>query len=135
MQPLSSTDTDAVFQSYGRCCRDERFFADFYDTFMGKSETVRAVFVNTDMAEQRRLLRAGVMWLIMYARGASGNKLRDLGRTHDRNGYNIDPAWYGLWLDALADAVARHDPGYSPELGVQWRKVLSPGVDLIRGAY
>ncbi|MBA3980600.1 MAG: globin [Alcanivorax sp.] len=135
MHTLPAADTDAVFQSYGRCCRTDAFFADFYDLFMSKSETIRAVFQNTDMPEQRRLLRAGVMWLIMYARGASGGKLRDLGRTHNRDGYNINPAWYGQWLDALVEAVARHDKQYSDELGAQWRRVLTPGVDLIRDAY
>ncbi|WP_111657360.1 globin [Isoalcanivorax indicus] len=135
MHSLPSADTDAVFQSYGRCCRNDRFFADFYELFMSKSEAISAVFANTDMPEQRRLLRAGVMWLIMYARGASGGKLRDLGRTHNRHGYNINPAWYGQWLDALVEAVARHDLQYSATLGDQWRRVLAPGVRLISEAY
>ena len=135
MHSLSSSDTDAVFQSYGRCCRHDAFFADFYDLFMAKSSEVRQVFRNTDMVEQRRFLRAGIMWLILYARGASGNKLRDLGRTHSRHGYDIDPAWYGLWVDALMDAVARHDALQSPQLLAQWRQVLSPGINLIRDAH
>ena len=135
MHSLSSSDTDVVFQSYGRCCRQEAFFADFYDLFMAKSADVRQVFRHTDMPAQRHLLRAGIMWLILYARGASGNKLRDLGRTHNRHGYNIDPAWYPLWVDALMEAVARHDPQHCPRLLVQWRQVLSPGIALIRDVH
>lgn len=135
MHSLSSSDTDVVFQSYGRCCRQEAFFADFYDLFMAKSADVRQVFRNTDMPAQRHLLRAGIMWLILYARGASGNKLRDLGRTHNRHGYNIDPAWYPLWVDALMEAVARHDPRHCPRLLAQWRQVLAPGIALIRDVH
>lgn len=132
---LPQAETDAVFQSYGRCCRDERFFEDFYNIFMSKSDEIRAMFDNTDMVEQRRLLRAGISWLIMYARGAPGQKLRDLGHSHNREGYNVRPAWYEIWLDSLVEAVALHDPEYDEALGRQWREVLRPGIDLMRNVY
>ncbi|KAF0809325.1 hypothetical protein A167_01917 [Alcanivorax sp. S71-1-4] len=133
MRPVS--DVDLVFQSYGRCCNREPFFEDFYRIFINRSDAVRAMFVNTDMAEQRRLLRAGISWLVMHARGAPGGKLRDLGKTHDRDGYNVPPALYEVWLDALMDTVKLHDPQYSAELDRQWRAVLKPGIDLIRDVY
>ncbi|MEY1662711.1 globin [Isoalcanivorax beigongshangi] len=133
MRPLS--DADAVFQSYGRCCRSERFFEDFYTHFMGSSEAIRAKFVDTDMPAQRHLLRAGLLWLIMYARGAPGGKLRDLGKSHSRGGYDIHPSWYGLWLDALMTTIRSHDPEYVPELERQWRAVMQGGIDVISGAY
>ncbi|MCK0537841.1 globin [Alcanivorax quisquiliarum] len=132
-RPLS--DSDSVFQSYGRCCAREQFFEDFYRIFMGRSDAVRQMFTNTDMAEQRRLLRAGISWLVMYSRGAPGGKLRDLGKTHDREGYNVPPALYAVWLDALMETVQLHDPEYTSELDRQWRAVLNPGIDLIRDAY
>jgi len=128
-------DTDAVFQSYGRCCNQTRFFESFYQRFMSKSEEVRNIFLDTDMAEQYRLLRAGIMWLIMHSRGAPGGKLRHLGETHNRNGYNIQPHLYGYWLEALLETIEEHDPGCSAELLVQWREALNPGIDLIRNAY
>ncbi len=127
--------SDAVFQSYGRCCASEHFFEDFYRVFQGKSDEVRSVFVNTDMDEQRRLLRAGIMWLIMVARGASDNKLAHLGKTHNREGYNIQPYLYEYWLEALLETVAKHDKQHSDDLGRHWRTVLQPSIDKIRGAY
>ncbi|PAV25496.1 hypothetical protein C8D92_10479 [Tamilnaduibacter salinus] len=127
--------TELVFQSYGRCCQREAFFVDFYDRFMGSSEVIREQFVKTDMAAQRHLLRNGIMQLILYARGMPDRKLRDLGKSHSRHGYDIHPEWYGLWLDALVATVAQHDPEASPALEQAWREVLTPGINLIRDAY
>src|SRR5690554_7236152 len=90
------TPTDLVFQSYGRCCRKDEFFVDFYDFFMSSSDAIRNRFVDTDMSAQRHLLRNGVMQIILVARGMSDRKLRDLGESHNRSNYNIKPEWYDL---------------------------------------
>lgn len=132
---VSSHDNDLVFQSYGRCCRREQFFEDFYSIFLGKSDTVRGMFADTNMVEQRRLLRAGISWLLMFARGTPGSKLRHLGETHSRTGYAIHPTLYGVWLEALMEAVQRHDPSYSQELDLRWRNVLRPGIEVIQSGY
>ena len=129
------TNTDLVFQSYGRCCRKDDFFVDFYDFFMASSEAIRARFANTDMPAQRHLLRNGVMQIILVARGMSDRKLRDLGESHSRKRMDIKPEWYALWEEALLKTVRVHDPDYTPELRQAWREVLKPGIDLIRGAY
>lgn len=127
--------TDLAFQSYGRCCNNEAFFEDFYNIFMSKSGEVRAMFANTDMAEQRRLVRAGLMWLIMYARGSEGAKIEHLTRTHDRNHMNVDPAWYTVWVDALMETVARHDPQFEDTLERAWRETLGPGIQAMKEGY
>ena len=129
------TNTDLVFQSYGRCCRKDDFFVDFYDFFMASSEAIRARFANTDMPAQRHLLRNGVMQIILVARGMSDRKLRDLGESHSRKRMDIQPEWYALWEEALLKTVRAHDPEWTPELQQAWREVLKPGIDLIRGAY
>lgn len=129
------TQTDLVFQSYGRCCRNDEFFVDFYEFFTGSSEAIRNRFINTDMAAQRHLLRHGVMQLILAARGMSDRKLKDLGHSHNRDNYNIKPEWYELWEAALLKTVRVHDPEYTPELREAWKEVLKPGIDLIRNAY
>lgn len=129
------TNTDQVFQSYGRCCKRDEFFSDFYTYFMSASEAIKQRFVNTDMAAQRHLLRSGVLQLILVARGMPDRKLRALGESHNRSNYNINPEWYSLWLDALMKTVRRHDPEYTADLESAWREVLTPGIDVIRGAY
>ena len=111
------TSTDRVFQSYGRCCRKDDFFVDFYDFFMSSSDAIRNRFVDTDMAAQRHLLRNGVLQIIMVARGMSDRKLRDLGESHSRSNYNIKPEWYDLWEQSLLKTLRAHDPERTLERG------------------
>ncbi|WP_043320186.1 globin [Microbulbifer sp. HZ11] len=132
---MENTDSDTVFQSYGRCCNNERFFIDFYDRFMGSSAEIRALFVDTDMAAQRHLLRNGIMQLVLHARGMPDTKLRALGCSHSRSGFNIRPEWYLLWLDALIATLWQHDPYFSDDIARAWRRTISPGIDIIRSAY
>ncbi len=129
------SDADKAFQSYGRCCNQPLFFETFYSCFMGKSDEVRKQFVDTDMKSQHSLLRGGIMWLLMHARGMSDSKLQDLGKSHNRHGYSIAPHLYDLWLDALMEAVQKHDVEYTPELEMAWRKSITPGINKIRSMY
>ena len=128
-------NTDLVFQSYGRCCNRDEFFVDFYDRFMSSSDAIKNRFVNTDMSAQRHLLRNGILQLILTARGMPDRKLKALGESHNRSNYDIKPEWYSLWLDSLMKTVRRHDPEYTKDLENAWKEVLTPGIDLIRGAY
>ena len=132
---MGSADSDIVFQSYGRCCNNESFFIDFYDRFMGSSEAARALFKNTDMPAQRHLLRNGIMQLVLHARGLPATKLKALGESHSRKGYNIRPEWYGLWLEALLVTLRKHDPEFDDDTALAWRRAIEPGIELIRGAY
>ncbi|WP_237057321.1 globin [Microbulbifer sediminum] len=132
---MDTPDSDIVFQSYGRCCNNPQFFVDFYDRFMGSSDEIRAMFRDTNMPQQRHLLRNGIMQLILVARGMPETKLRALGASHSRKGYNIRPELYSVWLDALLHTVARHDPQFSGEIDGAWRRAIQPGIDLIRNAY
>ncbi|WP_028669598.1 globin [Saccharospirillum impatiens] len=132
---MTSTDSDIVFQSYGRVCNKDSFFVDFYDHFMSSSDAIRAQFVDTDMKQQRHLLRNGIMQLVLHSRGMPDTKLKALGKSHDRSGYNIKPEWYGLWLNALMRTLKKHDPQFSDELEASWRNAIEPGVRLISDAY
>ena len=93
------------------------------------------MFTHTDMAEQRRLLRAGITWMIMHSRGGGRSKLESLGKSHSRHGYNVPPALYRHWLDALVESVAAYDPHYDATLGQHWRGVMTPGIEVIASAY
>ena len=132
---MGNADSDVVFQSYGRCCNNDQFFIDFYDRFMGSSIEIRALFVDTDMAAQRHLLRNGIMQLVLHARGMPDTKLRALGCSHSRSGYNIRPEWYGLWLEALLATLREHDSLFDDNTAGAWRRAIEPGIALIRSAY
>jgi len=124
-----------VMQSYGRCCASPAFFDTFYQHFLASSPAIREKFVRTDMAAQKHLLRAGILNLVLYARGMSDTKLRALGQSHSREGFDIRPELYDLWLDSLLLAVKEHDPQASLEDLAAWREVLSKGINVIKSFY
>ena len=93
------------------------------------------MFKNTNMEAQRALLRSGILWLVMHARGMPDTKIRALGESHSRTKMNINPAFYSLWLDALMETLARHDPEFSPQMEEIWRRTLNPSIDLIKSMY
>jgi hemoglobin-like flavoprotein len=128
-------DADIVFQSYGRACNNPEFFETFYNKFMSKSPEIRAMFVNTNMAAQRGLLRGGVMWLIMHARGMSDSKIRALGESHSKKRMNINPMFYSFWLDALLETLAIFDAEFTQDLDRTWRNTLRPGIEIIQSMY
>ena len=124
-----------VMQSYGRCCASPTFFDTFYRLFTGSSPAVREKFVNTDMSAQKHLLRAGILNLVLYARGMPDSKLRAIGQSHSREGFDIRPELYDLWLDSLLLAVREHDGEAGAEDLAAWREVLGKGIALIKSFY
>jgi len=48
---------------------------------------------------------------------------------------NIPPHLYDLWLDALCEAVEKHDPEFKPALVEKWRAAMRPGIKMIVSRY
>lgn len=130
-----TTAANRVMQSYGRCCASTEFFDAFYQNFLGSSPLIAAKFTNTDMKAQKQLLRAGILNLVLYARGMSDAKLRALGESHSRTGFDIRPEMYDLWMDALLKTIRQHDLELTHEDVAAWQEVLSKGVNVIRSYY
>ncbi len=128
-------DTNRVMQSYGRCCASPGFFDDFYASFLASSPAIQAKFVKTDMAAQKHLLRAGILNLVMFARGMPDTKLRALGKSHSREQLDIRPELYDLWLAALLKTIAQHDSKLEQQDIQAWRAVLNKGIDVIKSDY
>ena len=128
-------DTDRVMQSYGRCCASAGFFDDFYVNFLASSPAVRDKFARTDMAAQKHLLRAGILNLVLFARGMPDTKLRALGESHSRAQLDIHPELYDLWIDALLKTIGQHDEDLQQADLQAWRAVLNKGIDVIKAAY
>jgi hypothetical protein len=62
-------------------------------------------------------------------------EIERLAERHSRREVNIPPPLYDLWLDALCEAVAIHDPKFTDSLREQWRAAMRPGIKLIVGKY
>lgn len=129
------SNAELVFQSYGRACSALSFFEDFYLIFMNKAPEVRAHFTETDMPAQRHLLRSGILWLIMHARGMSDSKIKALGKSHSKAEMNINPLLYHFWMDALMETLGKHDKEFDDRLEKIWRNTLQPSIDIIKNMH
>jgi hemoglobin-like flavoprotein len=127
--------TDRVMQSYGRCCASPDFFDSFYRHFLASSPVIREKFANTEMTGQKQLLRQGILNLVMFARGMPDSKLRALGQSHSRSGFDIRPELYELWQDALLLTIGEHDPQCCSDTRLAWREVLGKGIAVIKAGY
>lgn len=87
------------------------------------------------MTAQKQLLRAGILNLVLFARGMPDTKLRALGQSHSRAQLDIHPELYDLWIDALLETIGQHDEDLQQADLQAWRAVLNKGIDVIKAAY
>lgn len=113
-----------VTASYYRCRRDDGFLDTFYEVFLSKSELIAAKFANTDFRLQKLMLRQSLLEMICFDLGMEGTReeIDRLGVTHRE--MEISTAMYDMWLDALCEAVQKHDPEYSERLEELWRESM-----------
>lgn len=127
-----------VKDEFSRCVISPGFFDDFYREFTGKSPEIRTMFAHTEMKAQKEALRAGLMFLIMYAEGKSAfatTKLDKIGTTHRRTQLNVRPDLYPFWMQSLITTVSKHVPTFSPTSRAAWQAVLQHGVNRIVSHY
>ena len=127
----------AVLESYQRCENSEGFFDTFYVIFFTKSPEIPPRFAETDMEMQKQIIGASLLWMLRLGRGdlIAVQEVEKIGESHSRQGHSISPYLYSLWLDALCNAIERHDPEYTPELESQWRVIMEEGIELIVSRY
>lgn len=121
--------------SDGCCSASPAFFADFYQRFLASSPRVREKFVHTDMAAQQRLLRHGIMNLLLIAHGMPAPRLRQLGESHSRARLDIGVERYAGWVDCLLATLAQHDPDFEAALREECHEVLEDGIAVMRSYY
>ncbi len=126
---------ELVEASYQRCAERPEFYATFYESFLASDARVPPMFAGTKFERQNRLLRHALGLLIIYAKRENPALLERIAVRHNRHGVGAPPELYGKFIDALVDALERHDPGFTPELGEAWRRVMAPGVAYMQSRY
>lgn len=114
----------------------DAFFESFYQRFLASSPLVRQKFYNTDMVEQRRMLKKSFYSLVVfYASGSAEGVLERIARTHSVRGYNITPVLYDYWLESLVATVRQFDAECDDDVELSWRLVLSAGITYLKFKY
>ena len=128
---------EPVLASYHRCEAAGGLFDSFYDIFFAKSPQIPPKFAKTDMVRQKQDVMASVLMALRLAAGDAVAKgyILEIAKSHSRDGHDIKPALYGAWLDALCEAVKKHDPQYTPELESHWRQAMRPAILLMISTY
>jgi hemoglobin-like flavoprotein len=124
---------DSVVASYHRARQSGQLFDTFYDLFLHKSPEIPPMFARTDFAHQNLMLRESILELLLFVQTGSGRDLIErLGARHRVLG--VKPAYYEMWLDALCEALAKHDSQFNGELEGMWRETMRKGVKLMAAA-
>ena len=89
------------------------------------------------MEKQQQAVMASVLMVLRLRTGdpTACRIVMELAESHNRRRHNIQPKLYGLWLDALCEAVRNHDPQFTPQLEAEWRREMRPGIEMMVGAY
>jgi hemoglobin-like flavoprotein len=128
---------EQVLASYHRCEAAGGLFDSFYDIFFAKSPEIPPRFSETDMERQKQDVMASVLMALRLATGdpVARKYIQEIAESHGRGGHDIKPELYDLWLDALCEAIQKHDPRYTPELNQQWRQAMRPAIEIMVSAY
>lgn len=123
--------------SFARCEENGDFAATFYAVFMNSSPEIAPHFAHTDFERQHRVLRDSVH--MMVSRDVADPEFRSLlsrlGVAHGRDGRDVQPKLYELWLDSICEAARKLDPDWSDELERKWRVRLRAGMQVVMAAY
>ncbi len=121
---------DQVTASYQRARQSGQLFDTFYDLFLRKSPEIPPMFARTEFPHQKLLLRESILEMLVFAQtGSSRDEIERLAERHRQ--MKVNPALYDLWLDALCEALASHDPKFDSSLESMWRAAMQKGIDLM----
>ena len=121
---------DQVVASYHRARQTGQLFDTFYDIFLAKSPEIPSMFARTDFSHQKLMLRESILEMLLFAQTGSGRD--EIQRLADRHRQlNVKPAHYDLWLDALCEALAKHDSEFNPALKQLWREAMQKGIEVM----
>jgi hemoglobin-like flavoprotein len=124
------TSFDQVVASYHRARQTSQLFDTFYDLFLAKSPEIPAMFARTDFPHQKLMLRESILEMLVFAQtGSCRDEIQRLAERHRQ--LNVKPIHYDLWLDALCEALAKHDSEYNSALDRMWRDAMQKGIELM----
>jgi hemoglobin-like flavoprotein len=128
--PDKESAFDLVAASYQRARATGELFDTFYRLFLAKAPEIRVMFARTDFPHQKLMLRESLLEMLTFSRNGAGRDEIDRLAARHRS-LNVQPKHYELWLDALCEALAQHDPAFTPQLAQLWRHSMRPGIEIM----
>ena len=130
---LDASILDRFERSLHRCTSDETFLDRFYARFLLTSDEIAVRFEGVDLKRQTSILRASLYLVLRAASGLADGQahLRDIARSHSKQGYDIKPVFYDHWLSSLLMAAAETDPQFDEATRSAWEASLRPCIDVM----
>jgi hemoglobin-like flavoprotein len=132
---MTTIEIEIAEASYRRCAENPAFYEAFYEHLLASDPRIPPKFANTDFDRQHRLLKHGLGLLIIYAKRPNPSLIERIALRHSKHDGDVPPELYPLFGDALEQAVADHDPEFSPEVAKAWRTALAPGMAYMQSRY
>ena len=125
-----------VGEGIGLSDKGKRFFRTFYEALFSKSADIRYKFLGTDMERQVSVLQKSMFHMLsFYISKTDSGYLCDIAESHSQSRYNIEPAYYDIWLDTLTEVVRQVDPEFEEEIELAWRLAMTPGIQFMKFHY
>jgi len=123
--------------SYDRCCKSPDFLRTFYRSFLAACPDAVPRFASTDFELQTKLLRHAIGLLLIFPNqpNKEPNLLSRLAERHSRRDLNIEPVFYGPFVEALITTVKQFDGKCTPTVESAWRETLAPGVAFMKSKH
>jgi len=123
--------------SYDRCCRSADFLPAFYRNFLAACPKAEPLFAQTDFTRQNKLLQHAVGLLLTFPNQpiSEPTLLSRLAERHSRRDLDIDPVFYGPFVESLLETVSEFDGEFSPVIEAAWRQTVAPGVEYMKSKH
>jgi hemoglobin-like flavoprotein len=136
---VPSPSVETFLGSLKRCLAAPGFLDAFYERFVGSSAEVREKFRNTDMKRQARVLEDSLYVVANAVLGEENSLARGalpaLAARHSRQGLDIRPELYDLWIECIVETARAYDPQFDATVESAWRETLAFGADYLRQRY
>jgi hemoglobin-like flavoprotein len=111
----------------------ELFFKRFYDNLINTDPQIAALFSNTDMDRQVKMLMQSMTLIISFAATMEADgEIYQLAIMHGKDKLNVPAEMYDIWLECLVDTVKECDPEFNSQVETAWRVVMSPGLEYMK---
>lgn len=110
----------------------EEFFDLFYNNFINSSPQVKEVFRNTNMANQKTMLKTAITHMVMFFTSKRASQYLITTATAHKNSYQISTTLYEDFLNTLILTLESFDPNFNNQTAVAWRVTLAPGIEFMK---
>jgi hemoglobin-like flavoprotein len=115
---------------------NDLFFSKFYNTFLAASPIVKQKFQNTDMTNQKLMLKKSFYQMLnFFVNKIATDYMTKIADLHSKKDRDISPELYDLWLESLVSTVKELDPKYNHDVGLAWKMIMGIGITYMKDYY